>query len=40
MHRQPDDVWRIDLQLGPDADAKAEQKPGARDPAPATDAGT
>ena len=20
MHRQPDDVWRIDLQLGPDAD--------------------
>lgn len=25
MHRQPDDVWRIDLQLGPDADAQAEQ---------------
>jgi 3-(3-hydroxy-phenyl)propionate hydroxylase len=27
MHRQPDDVWRIDLQLGPDADAAAEQAP-------------
>ena len=27
MHRQPDNVWRIDLQLGPDADAEAEQKP-------------
>jgi 3-(3-hydroxy-phenyl)propionate hydroxylase len=27
MHRQPDNVWRIDLQLGPDADADAEQKP-------------
>ena len=27
MHRQPDDVWRIDLQLGPDADARAEQEP-------------
>jgi len=27
MHRQPDDVWRIDLQLGPDADAAAEQDP-------------
>jgi 3-(3-hydroxy-phenyl)propionate hydroxylase len=27
MHRQPDDVWRIDLQLGPDADAVAEQAP-------------
>jgi 3-(3-hydroxy-phenyl)propionate hydroxylase len=27
MHRQPDDVWRIDLQLGPDADVEAEQKP-------------
>ncbi len=27
MHRQPDDVWRIDLQLGPDADAQAEQEP-------------
>jgi 3-(3-hydroxy-phenyl)propionate hydroxylase len=27
MHRQPHDVWRIDLQLGPDADAEAEQKP-------------
>jgi 3-(3-hydroxy-phenyl)propionate hydroxylase len=27
MHRQPDDVWRIDLQLGRDADVEAEQKP-------------
>jgi 3-(3-hydroxy-phenyl)propionate hydroxylase len=27
MHRQPDDVWRIDLQLGPDADTQAEQDP-------------
>jgi 3-(3-hydroxy-phenyl)propionate hydroxylase len=27
MHRQPDNIWRIDLQLGPDADAEAEQKP-------------
>jgi 3-(3-hydroxy-phenyl)propionate hydroxylase len=27
MHRQPDDVWRIDLQLGPDADPQAEQEP-------------
>lgn len=27
MHRQPDNVWRIDLQLGPDADAEAEQQP-------------
>jgi 3-(3-hydroxy-phenyl)propionate hydroxylase len=27
MHRQPDNVWRIDLQLGPDADIEAEQKP-------------
>jgi 3-(3-hydroxy-phenyl)propionate hydroxylase len=27
MHRQPDDVWRIDLQLGPDADVAEEQKP-------------
>lgn len=26
MHRQPDNVWRIDLQLGPDADSEAEQK--------------
>ena len=28
MHRQPDNVWRIDLQLGPDADVTAEQEPG------------
>jgi 3-(3-hydroxy-phenyl)propionate hydroxylase len=27
MHRQPDDIWRIDLQLGPDADVEAEQEP-------------
>src|SRR5215211_3631069 len=27
MHRQPDNVWRIDLQLGPDADAEEEQRP-------------
>jgi 3-(3-hydroxy-phenyl)propionate hydroxylase len=27
LHKQPDDVWRIDLQLGPDANALEEQKP-------------
>jgi 3-(3-hydroxy-phenyl)propionate hydroxylase len=27
MHRQPDDIWRVDLQLGPDADPVAEQAP-------------
>ena len=27
MHRQPDNIWRIDLQLGPDADIAEEQKP-------------
>jgi 3-(3-hydroxy-phenyl)propionate hydroxylase len=27
LHKQPDDVWRIDLQLGSDADVKAEQTP-------------
>jgi 3-(3-hydroxy-phenyl)propionate hydroxylase len=27
MHRQPDNVWRIDLQLGPEADPTAEQEP-------------
>jgi 3-(3-hydroxy-phenyl)propionate hydroxylase len=27
LHKQPDDVWRIDLQLGPEADAWAEQQP-------------
>jgi 3-(3-hydroxy-phenyl)propionate hydroxylase len=27
MHRQPDNSWRIDLQLGPDADVAEEQKP-------------
>lgn len=28
LHRQADDVWRIDLQLGPDADAGLEREPG------------
>jgi 3-(3-hydroxy-phenyl)propionate hydroxylase len=27
LHRQPDDVWRIDLQLGRDADAEIERRP-------------
>ncbi|HXL67490.1 MAG TPA: FAD-dependent oxidoreductase [Xanthobacteraceae bacterium] len=27
LHRQPDDVWRIDLQLGADADPEEETKP-------------
>jgi 3-(3-hydroxy-phenyl)propionate hydroxylase len=27
LHRQPDDVWRIDLQLSPDADAAHERRP-------------
>ncbi|HWV51781.1 FAD-dependent oxidoreductase [Pseudorhodoplanes sp.] len=27
LHRQPDDCWRVDLQLGPDADIEAELKP-------------
>ncbi|QUS37887.1 FAD-dependent oxidoreductase [Tardiphaga alba] len=27
LHRQPDDVWRIDLQLGPDADPAEERRP-------------
>lgn len=27
LHKQPDDVWRIDLQLGRDADAEAERRP-------------
>jgi 3-(3-hydroxy-phenyl)propionate hydroxylase len=27
LHRQPDNVWRIDLQLGPEADAEVEQQP-------------
>ena len=27
LHKQPDDVWRIDLQLGPEADAALEQRP-------------
>lgn len=28
MHRQPDDIFRIDFQLGWDADAQAERQPG------------
>jgi 3-(3-hydroxy-phenyl)propionate hydroxylase len=27
LHRQPDDVWRIDLQLSPEADAAHEKRP-------------
>jgi 3-(3-hydroxy-phenyl)propionate hydroxylase len=27
LHRQPDDIWRIDLQLHPDADPVAEKRP-------------
>jgi 3-(3-hydroxy-phenyl)propionate hydroxylase len=27
LHRQADNVWRIDLQLGPDADAQHERRP-------------
>ena len=27
LHKQPDDIWRIDLQLNPDADPVAEKKP-------------
>jgi 3-(3-hydroxy-phenyl)propionate hydroxylase len=27
MHRQPENVWRIDLQLGPKADAEKEKRP-------------
>jgi 3-(3-hydroxy-phenyl)propionate hydroxylase len=27
LHRQPDDVWRIDLQLGPATDAAVERRP-------------
>ncbi len=27
LHKQPDDVWRIDLQLGRDADAELEKRP-------------
>ena len=29
MHRQPDNVWRIDLQLGHDIDPEAESRPDA-----------
>ena len=31
LHRQPDELWRIDFQLGRDADPEEETKPGARD---------
>ena len=27
LHKQPDDIWRIDLQLGPDADPEKEKRP-------------
>lgn len=27
LHKQPDDIWRIDLQLGPDADPETERRP-------------
>ncbi|MEZ5923142.1 MAG: FAD-dependent oxidoreductase [Hyphomicrobiaceae bacterium] len=27
LHKQPDDIYRIDLQLGPDADPEAEKQP-------------
>lgn len=27
LHKQPDNLWRIDLQLGPDADIEAEKQP-------------
>jgi 3-(3-hydroxy-phenyl)propionate hydroxylase len=27
LHKQPDDIWRIDLQLNPDADPMAEKQP-------------
>jgi len=29
LHKQPDDIWRIDLQLGRDADVEAEKRPEA-----------
>ena len=29
LHKQPDDIWRVDLQLGPDADVEAEMQPDA-----------
>ncbi|MBU8536394.1 FAD-dependent oxidoreductase [Falsiroseomonas tokyonensis] len=28
LHKQPDDLWRIDFQLGPEADAAVETEPG------------
>ena len=38
LHRQADDIWRIDLQLGRDADPEDEKKPERVDPAAAGDA--
>lgn len=32
MHRQPDESWRIDLQLGPDANIEEELKPESYEP--------
>jgi 3-(3-hydroxy-phenyl)propionate hydroxylase len=29
LHKQPDNLWRIDLQLGPDADPESERRPEA-----------
>ena len=29
LHKQPDGIWRIDLQLGPGADSEAERRPDA-----------
>lgn len=28
LHKQPDDIWRIDLQLSPEADPEEERSPG------------
>ena len=33
LHKQPDDIYRIDLQLGPDADPEEEKQPRTRHPA-------
>ena len=38
LHKQPDGVWRIDLQLGWNIDKEEEKKPGKRHPAPEGDA--
>ncbi len=39
LHKQPDDVWRIDFSLGWDADPVAERQPRTRHPAHQGDAG-